>query len=175
MGISVPMISSMLLTFITIISMSFSFLIFVEWFELMSMINECERHYKDELNTLLTINIVAIGSNEVNVTVRNIGSKTVFLRRSSFSWCSLIVSYRDENGTWRSFLSDDYEIITIRIVDSNVFFNVSEHQYISPNEEALFKITVPSNYPPIPSNSVVVVAFASHNGAYAISRGVRSE
>jgi len=168
------MISSMLLTFTVVITLSCSLFILIEWFELMNLMNSIESYNEEHLNTILVVEITGINSNGINVTIRNIGSQTVFLRRDSFSWCSFIVSYRDSNGVWRSFLSDNYEIVTIRICNSNISFNVSKHKYISPNEEALFKINLPSNYPPIPPNSVVVVAFASRNGAYAISKGVRS-
>jgi len=124
------------------------------------------------LNVLISVEITEINASSIEFYVKNDGSKTIFLRNQDYNWNSIVVSYR--NGTWHSYLIEDYEISEIKVQDSTLTFNVSIHAYINPGEEARILARLPDDAPEIPVNETVIVVFISHHGVSAMSEGVRS-
>lgn len=125
----------------------------------------------DSANVRIELFIDDIGASKIRLSIRNAGSRSVFLKRGDYNWNSLIVSYR--NVYWRSYLLEEYNIVEIRVAGTNYTFNLDSHKSLNPNEEALIEAYLPIGAPEIPINSPVTVVFASHYGVVAVGEGVR--
>jgi len=121
-----------------------------------------------KLDIGLWLNISSLGDRAINVTVRNTGSRTIFLANG---WNDVIVAY-NASGYWRPFLSD-FDIEQVRVAGSETAFSPLSHPYINPGEEAVITIQIPAEAPDIPHGSVVMVVFATHYGVSAVGEAVR--
>ena len=126
---------------------------------------DASRAERLKLEVRLQLNITSIGDREVNVTVRNVGSRTIFLIPG---WNDVIVAY-NASGYWRPYLSS-FEVVEIRVAGSETAFT---HPFINPGEEAVITIRIPAEAPDIPGGSVVMVVFATHYGVSAVGEAVR--
>jgi len=129
---------------------------------------DASRAERLKLEVRLQLNITSIGDREVDVTVRNVGSRTIFLIPG---WNDVIVAY-NAGGYWRPFLSN-FDIEQVRVASSETAFSPLTHPYINPGEEALITIRIPAEAPDIPGGSVVMVVFATHYGVSAVGEAVR--
>lgn len=126
---------------------------------------------RTRLDVRLELEIVDIEARELNITVSNIGSRTIFLASGQdYKFNTVIISYDGH-----SYIVEDYEILEIRVSGSNAPFDPASHLHIAPGEEALLKVEIPDGAPDIPAGGVVSAVFASHYGVSAADEGVRPE
>jgi hypothetical protein len=119
--------------------------------------------------------IDAVDSTSINVTVKNIGSKAVFLKsQNGFKWNTVMISY-GISSQWRSYSIEDYKILNVAVTGTNTTFNPDAHSYVNPGEEVHLAFSVPSEAPEIPVGAVVSVTFASHYGVTASGETVREQ
>ncbi|RLI24404.1 hypothetical protein DRO57_06840 [Candidatus Bathyarchaeota archaeon] len=121
-----------------------------------------------KLDIGLQLNIASVGDRAINITVRNTGSRTIFLVNS---WNDVIVAY-NASGYWRPFLSN-FDIEQVRVAGSETAFSPLSHPYINPGEEAVITIQIPAEAPDIPHGSVVMVVFVTHYGVSAVGEAVK--
>jgi len=128
---------------------------------------------KSKLDVGLMLKVEAVNATSCNITVKNIGSETIFLRsQNGFQWNTIVFSYGNNSG-WLSYVIEDYEVITIKVSNTNHSFDPASHKCINPGEEALISFKIPYGAPEIPLNAVVSVVFVTHHGVTAEARGVR--
>ena len=118
-----------------------------------------------KLSVQLSLTITSIESRSLNFSVQNTGSNVVFLRNETFAWNSVIITYN--NTDWQTYLIDNYTVLAITAIGTNVSFNVAAHQGINPGEQALIQVDLRSGAPDIQIGSVVTVVFASNYGVSA--------
>jgi archaellum component FlaF (FlaF/FlaG flagellin family) len=135
------------------------------YFSAWTDISEAERA---RLDVGLQLSITNVGNRTVEATVRNRGSRTVFLTPG---WNDAIVAYNTSRG-WKPFLSS-FTVVEIRVSGSDYSFQPSTHPYINPGEEAVIVIQLPDEAPDIPNGSLVVAVFASHYGVSAVGEAVK--
>lgn len=112
-----------------------------------------------------------VDNTKVIFCLRNLGPKTIFFRRGSYDWNTIIVSYR--NGRWRTYIIDNYTILETRVTGTNYTISTGNIICLNPGEEALIEARLPSGAPEIPLNGTITVVFASHYGSKAVIRSVR--
>lgn len=122
---------------------------------------------KIKLGVQLGLNITSIEAREINFSVRNTGSRDIFLRNQSFVWNSVIVCYNISDSQWQTYLIENYTVLAINVTGTDASFNMSSHSCIKPGEEASIEVDLPSEAPDIPPNSLVTAVFASHYGVSA--------
>jgi len=120
----------------------------------------------------LELNVTEVDSLVVRFTLKNSGSKPIFLvSRNDYNWNSVVVSYYNQGR--HIYLIENFKVSEIRIQDSNVSFTPSNHNFINPGEEALIEVDLPGSVE-IPVNGVVTIVFISHYGVSAMEEAVRS-
>jgi hypothetical protein len=119
-----------------------------------------------KLNVQLRLTITSVESRSINFSVQNTGSLDIFLRNQTYAWNSVIITYN--NTDWRTYLLDNYTVLSINALGTNESFDVTSHQSIKPGEQALIEIYLPSGAPDILIGSVVNVVFVSHYGVSAM-------
>lgn len=119
----------------------------------------------------IELEIIAVNGSSVEFLVKNTGSSSLFLKNQSFKWNSVIIAYN--NSGWHSFLTEDYSVLEINVTGTNVSFDVAEHEFINPGEQARISSSLPVGAPEIPLNGIVVLVFISHYGASAVEEAVR--
>lgn len=139
-----------------------------------SMINSASDD-KIKLDVQLKLNITSIEARELNFSLRNTGSRDVFLRNESYVWNSIILNYNTSTSDWQTYLIENYTILAINVTGTDASFNVTSHSCLKPGEEALIKVELPSDAPEIPVNSLVTVVFASHYGVSAVEEAFVSQ
>ncbi len=155
-----------LITFLTIIGTTFlTFYVYSK--ENIDILRKYIQNERIRMEVLLTLNILNIENKSIIASVKNIGSRTIFLEPN---WNDVIVYYKT-NDVWSSYLVN-YNY-SVRIIDSDIFFQ-DNHKYINPGEEAILNIQLPEYAPEIPENTPVIVVFVSHYGISAIGEGFRS-
>ncbi len=124
-----------------------------------------------DVNLQLTVDDV--NATSCNATVKNIGSKTIFLKsQDGFNWNTIMVSYGN-SSQWQSYSIEDYEIVDVKVSGTNSSFNPASHCYVNSGEEVRLAFSVPSGAPEISLQSVVSVTFASHYGVTASGEAIR--
>lgn len=122
-----------------------------------------------KLSVQLELNVTSVESRSLNFSVRNTGSRDIFLRNETFTWNSVIVTYN--NTDWQTYLIENYTVLSISATYANESFDVTSHWSIKPGEQALIEVYLPSGAPDIQASesahSVVDVVFASHYGVSA--------
>ncbi len=173
MGFSVTLASAIVLIGFLAIFASFTTALFQGIKELSSVAEDYVSREREKIDVNLQLTINAVNATSCNATVKNIGSKTIFLKsQNGFSWNSILMSYG--NGSqWRSYPIEDYEILDIKVSGTNSSFNPAGHSYVNSGEEVHLSCSIPSGAPEIPVQSVVSVAFASHYGVTASGEAVR--
>jgi hypothetical protein len=131
-----------------------------------SMLNSASDD-KIKLGVQLTLNITSIEARELNFSVRNTGSRDIFLRNESYVWNSVILNYNNTTSDWQTYLIENYTILSINVTGTDASFTITSHSCLKPGEEALIRVELPSGAPDIPVNSLVTVVFASHYGVSA--------
>jgi len=173
MGLSVPVVSGIMLIAFTISASMLLQTMIMQAQSLTQTISWYAAEEADRLKVSLELSIVSINGSDgtVNLTLRNTGSKTIFLPRAGLQNQGLIrndviVAYNTSTVTWTSQLVD-YEVLEVRVVNTGVVIDPESHPYLNPGEEALIRISVGG----LESGSMLVVVFVSHYGVTAQAEG----
>jgi len=171
MGLSVPIVSGIMLVALIIVSSMVFQVMVMQAMSLAQFMDWYASRMAEKLEVALTLNIASIdmSAGKMNLTLRNVGSKTVFLENNGVLRNDVIVAYNSSTVGWIS-QTVNYTVLEVRIANADVAFNSSLHPYLSPGEEALIQITVDG----VESGSIVVVVFVSHYGVTAQAEGVAS-
>jgi len=128
---------------------------------------------RDKLDVRLELDIESIAARSCTTTVKNLGTKTIFLQsQKGFKWNSIMISYQT-NSHWLSYIIEDYTVLDVKVIDTTVSFNPASHSFINPGEEARISFDLPEEAPAIPNKATVIIVFASHYGVTAQAEGVR--
>jgi archaellum component FlaF (FlaF/FlaG flagellin family) len=173
MGFSVTLASAIVLIGFLAIFASFTTALFQGIKELSYVADDYVSREREKIDVNLQLTVDAVNAASCNVTVKNIGSKTVFLKsQNGFSWNTIMMSYGN-SSQWRSYPIEEYEILDIKVSGTNSSFNPTSHSYVNSGEEVRLAFTIPSGAPEIPVQAVVSVTFASHYGVTASGEAVR--
>jgi len=173
MGFSTTIASSIVLIGLLVMFTSVS----VAMFQGLTVLSNATREYldreRDKLDVELELKVEGINATSCNITVRNTGCKTIFLRdQNGFQWNTIVLSY-ESNSYWLSYMVEEYEVITVKVSETNTSFNPANHRFICPGEEALIFFRIPNGAPEIPLQAVVSIAFVTHYGVTAEAKSVR--
>jgi len=172
MGLSVPIASGIMLIAFTISASMLLQTMIVQTQTLSKAIDEYVAGEADRLGVTLELNITSINASDgkVNLTLRNTGSKTIFLlQNKTLEFRSdVIVAYNGSAATWISQSIDHYDVLEVKVVNTGVVLDPTSHPYLNPGEEALIQISVDG----LESGSILVVVFVSHYGVTAQAEGV---
>ncbi|RLG75527.1 MAG: hypothetical protein DRO12_05395 [Thermoprotei archaeon] len=173
MGLSTPVVSGIMLIAFTVCTAMLLQTMIMQAQTLTQLIGWYATGEADRLEVALELNIASIdvSSGMVNLTLRNTGSKTIFLRNQGSIRNDVIVAYNASAAAWVSQLVD-YQVLEVRIVNTDVTFDPLVHPYLNPGEEALIQIQVNSQVDGIETGSILVVVFVSHYGVTAKTEGV---
>jgi|YelNatPaOPRAMG01_1025707.scaffolds.fasta_scaffold07754_9 archaellum component FlaF (FlaF/FlaG flagellin family) len=175
MGFSVTIASSIILIVLLVLSSSFLITIFQGLKEISYAAKEYLNSEKEKLDVSLQLAVNSVNATSCNVTVKNTGSKTIFLKKQgNFSWNTIILSYG--NGSfWFSYSIEDYEILEIKVSGTNYTFSQDNHTFINSGEEVTISFSIPNGAPEIPLDGLVSVVFVTHYGVEAKAEGVRTQ
>lgn len=139
--------------------------------EISTQTNEYVSNQMDKINTQMQLSVDSVSPTTSTVTIKNIGSRTVFLQDSDgYNWNTVIIAY-GKNSDWHSYSIESYVVSEIKVTATNTTLNTATHNYINPGEQARITINLPSGAPEISSSDIVSVTFASHYGTTASSEG----
>jgi len=173
MGFSVTITSSIVLIAIFALTTSILVTVFQGMREAIYAMREYARLEREKLDVKIRLTVVSVNATSCNITVENLGSKAIILRsQNGFSWNTVILSYGD-GVQWQSYPIEDYTVLEIGVSGTNYAFNVDNHPFINPGEEAKILIQIPSEAPEIPEQGLVSVAFVTHYGVVARGETVR--
>jgi archaellum component FlaF (FlaF/FlaG flagellin family) len=173
MGFSVTLASAIVLIGFLAIFASFNAALFQGVKELSYIAEDYVSRERDKIDVNLQLTVDAVNATSCNATVKNIGSKTIFLKsQNGFSWNTIMMSYGN-SSQWQSYPIEEYEILDIKVSGTNSSFNPTSHSYVNSGEEVHLAFSIPSGAPEIPVQSVVSVTFASHYGVTASGEAVR--
>ncbi len=134
--------------------------------------NDYISNQMDKINTQMQLTVDSVNPTASAVTIKNIGSRTIFLQNSDgYNWNTIILSY-GSSSQWHSYTIESYTISEIRITGTNTTLNTATHNYISPGEQVRISLNLPGGAPEIQSQDIVTITFASHYGTTASSEGV---
>jgi archaellum component FlaF (FlaF/FlaG flagellin family) len=173
MGFSVTIASSIVLIGLLVMFASVSVAMFQGLRELSSVAGEYLNRERERLDVKLELKVEGVNATSCNITVKNTGSKTIFLRdQNGFRWNTIVLSY-ENNSQWLSYTIEEYTVVAVKVSGTNTSFDPSSHKFINPGEEALIYFQIPDGAPEIPIQAVVSITFATHYGVTAEARGVR--
>jgi archaellum component FlaF (FlaF/FlaG flagellin family) len=173
MGFSVTLASTIVLIGFLAIFASFTTGLFQGIKELSYIAEDYVSREREKIDVKLQLTVDAVNATSCNATVKNIGSKTIFLKsQNGFSWNTIMMSYGNSSH-WQSYPIEEYEILDIKVSGTNSSFNPTSHSYVNFGEEVRLAFSIPSGAPEIPVQSVVSVTFASHYGVTASGEAVR--
>lgn len=173
MGFSVTIASSVILIGLLAAFTSVSVAVFQGLKELSYATKEYFNRERERLDVQLQLKVEAVNATSFNITVKNTGCKTIFLRsQNGFQWNTILLSY-ENNSHWHSYMIEQYEVLEVKVSNTSCSFNSSSHNFINPGEEALISFNIPAGAPEIPIQGVVSVAFATHYGVTSKAEGVR--
>ncbi|MGD6806767.1 MAG: hypothetical protein ACQCN4_07385 [Candidatus Bathyarchaeia archaeon] len=133
--------------------------------------NEYVNNQMAKINTQLQMTVDSVSATETTVTVKNVGSKTVFFQNSEgYNWNTIILAY-GSGSQWHSYAIESYTVSELKIIGTNTTLNPAAHNYLNPGEQASISLNVPAGAPEISAGDVVSVTFASYYGATASSEG----
>ncbi|HSV48673.1 MAG TPA: hypothetical protein VLH35_00020, partial [Candidatus Acidoferrales bacterium] len=128
----------------------------------------------DKINTQMQLTVDSVSPTSSAVTIKNIGSKTIFLQNSDgYNWNTIILTY-GSSSQWHSYTIESYTISEIKITGTNTTLNTTTHKYLSPGEQIRINLNLPPGAPEISSQDIVSITFASHYGTTASSEGMIS-
>ena len=173
MGFSVTIASTIVLIGLIILFSSLSAVLVYSLNTLSDTTKEYVNRERDKLDVRLEMDIDSIADRSCTTTVKNLGTKTIFLQsQKGFKWNSMVISYQN-NSHWLSYIIEDYTVLDVKVIDTTVFFNPASHSFINPGEEARISFNLPEEAPAIPKKATVIIVFASHYGVTAQAEGVR--
>ena len=108
--------------------------------------------------------------------ISNISRSAAWIKASYESGRDDLVDFGSEesgNSHWCSYIIENYTVLDVKIIDTQVSFNPTSHGFINPGEEARISFNLPEEVPVIPEGVAVIVVFASHYGVTAQAEGVR--
>jgi archaellum component FlaF (FlaF/FlaG flagellin family) len=172
MGFSVGLASFIVLIGFVAIFSTVCTAFFTSVQDISSVANEYISNQKDKINTQMQLTVDSVSATTSDITIKNIGSKTVFIQSSDgYNWNTIIMSY-GSGSEWHSYTIESYTITEIKVIGTNATFNIATHDFINPGEQASISLTVPGGAPEITGADVVTLTFASHYGTTASSEGV---
>ena len=173
MGFSVTITSSIVIIVLFALTTSILITVFQGVREAVYATREYARFEREKLDVKIRLTVVSVNATSCNLTVENLGSKSIILRsQDGFNWNTVILSYGD--GTrWQSYPIEDYAVLGISVSGTNCTFNVDNHPFINPGEEAKILIQIPNGAPEIPEQGLVSVAFVTHYGVVARGEAIR--
>lgn len=137
--------------------------------QLSAQTNEYVSNQMDKINSQIQLSIDSVGTSNTAITLRNVGTKTVFLQNSNgYNWNTAIITY-GRGSTWHTYTVESYTIDNIKVTATNTTLNPATHNYINPGEQAHISLSLPGGAPEIQSQDIVSVTFASHYGTTASS------
>jgi len=173
MGFSVTIASTIVLIVIITAVVSVSTTMLRGFREVYKATNDYLTGEKERLDVRLDLEVRSLDATSCNITVKNVGSKTIFIcSQNGFQWNTIIVSY-ENNSQWHSYLIENYQVLEVKVSGTNTTFNTTIHNFINPGEEAQISFSVPEDAPDIPLNGVVDVVFVTHYGISAKKEAVR--
>lgn len=173
MGFSVTLASAIVFIGFIVIFASFTTVLFQGIKDLYYTAEAYISRERAKIDVKLQLTIEAINATGCSVTVKNLGSKTIFLKnQNGFNWNTIILSYGN-SSQWNSYLIEEYEILEIRVSGTNSTFSPNIHDYLNFGEEVSLVFTIPNGAPEIPSQGIVSVTFASHYGVTASGEAVK--
>jgi archaellum component FlaF (FlaF/FlaG flagellin family) len=173
MGFSVTIASSIVFIGLMVAFVSVSTTMFNGFREINNAASDYLEQEKERLDVRVELEVNSIDDRSVNITAKNVGCKTIFLKsQNGFQWNTVVISYQN-NTQWRSYNIEDYTVSEIRASGTDTTFDAVSHSFVNPGEEALILFTVPEDAPDIPSNGVILVAFVTHYGTAALKEAVR--
>jgi archaellum component FlaF (FlaF/FlaG flagellin family) len=173
MGFSVTLASAIVLIGFLAIFASFNAALFQGVKELSHIAEDYVSREREKIDVNLQLTVDSVDAASCNVTVKNIGSQTVFLRsQDGFSWNTIMMSYGN-GSNWQSYPIEDYEILDVKVSGTDSSFNPASHSYVNSGEEMHLMFNIPNGAPEIPVQGVVSVTFASHYGVTASGEAVR--
>jgi archaellum component FlaF (FlaF/FlaG flagellin family) len=175
MGFSVTIASSIILIGLLAAFSSVSVAVFYGLKEFSYASNERLNREREKLDVEIQLKVEAVNATSCNITVMNTGSKTIFLRsQNGFQWNTILISYSN-NSHWLSYVIEEYEVLEVKVSETNFTFSPSSHSFISPGEEALISFSIPSGASEIPIQGLVSITFATHYGVTARGEALRQE
>ena len=132
------------------------------------------RYERDKLAVKLDMEIETISQDSCTINVKNLGTRTVFLRdQEGFKWNTIMISYENNATHWPSYPIENYTVLEVEITGTQTSFDPTDHNFINPGEEARISFDLPEGAPPIPNKATVIIVFASHYGIIAQAEGER--
>lgn len=175
MGFSVTITSSIILIVLFALSTSFLVTIFQGLKEISYIAEDYARKEREKLDVALQLEVYPINATSCDITVKNVGSRTVFFEgQAGFKWNTIILSYGN-SSFWTTYHIEDYVISEVRVSGTNYTFSLEKHSYIETGEEAHIFFSIPEGAPEIPLNGLVSVVFVSHYGVVAKAEAVREQ
>jgi archaellum component FlaF (FlaF/FlaG flagellin family) len=134
--------------------------------------NEYVSNQKDKMNTQMQLTVDSVTPTTSGITIKNVGSKTLFLQNSAgYNWNTVILSY-GRNSECHSYTIESYTITQIKVIGTDTTFNTETHNFVNPGEQVSISLNLPDGAPVILSQDVVYLTFASYYGTTASSEGV---
>jgi archaellum component FlaF (FlaF/FlaG flagellin family) len=173
MGFSVTLASAIVLIGFLAMFASFTAALFQSVKELSYAAEDYVNRERETIDVNLQLTVDDVNATSCNATVKNTGSKTIFLKsQDGFNWNTIMLSYGN-SSQWQSYSIEEYCVLDIRVSGTNSSFNPASHSYVNSGEEVHLTFSVPSGAPEISLQSVVSVTFASHYGVTASGEAVR--
>jgi len=169
MGFSAPIASGVVLIAFTIAVATLFQALVVEVQTLYQLINEKIAQEIDGLGVAFQLSNISIdvAGGKLNFTIKNTGSKEIFLKNQGSLRNDVIIAYNTADGAWRSQVVE-YEVLEVRITGTEKVFDPASHLYLAPGEEVVIGVEVGYLEP----GSVLIIVFASHYGVTASVRWV---
>src|SRR5271157_4109287 len=172
MGVSVALASFIVLIGFLAIFSTVSTAFFTGMQQLSFAANDYMNNQKDKANTQIQLTVDSTSATACEVTIKNTGSKTIFMQNSDgFNWNTIILSYGN-NAQWHSYTIEGYQILEVKVSGTNTTFNLATHNFINPGEQMNISLSIPSEAPEISPQDVVSITFASYDGVTASGEAV---
>lgn len=172
MGFSVTITSSIILIVMFALASTLLITIFQGFREVSYAAGEHLRLEREKSEVALQLSVDSANATSCTLTVKNVGSKVIFLeRQNGFSWNTIILSYSD--GTkWYSYPIENYQVLEVRVSNTSYTFDPASHPYINPGEEATIFLNIPQGFPEIPGGGLVSAVFVTHYGVAAYAEAL---
>src|SRR5208282_1425849 len=175
MGVSVVLASFIVLIGFLAIFSSVSTGFFTGMKDLTLAANNYMNNQKDEFNTQIQLTVDSISGTTCEVTIKNIGSTTIFMQNSDgFDWNTIILSYGN-SSQWHSYAIEGYEILAVEISGTNTTFNLATHNFINPGEQMSISLSIRSGATEISAQDVASITFPSYYGVTASGEAVMGQ
>lgn len=172
MGFSVTIASAIVLIGMIVLFGSIGAVLVYSLNVLSDTAREYLRYERDKLDVKLELEIETITQDSCTVNVKNLGTKTIFLRaEEGFQWNTIMISYQNNATSWPSYPIESYTVLEVVITGTQTSFDPTDHNFINPGEEARISFDLPEGAPPIPKKATVIIVFASRYGVIAQAEG----